>query len=90
MPLWPRMCTAVHNAASTLISSTAPPRCTQGLGGPSQQWFVEEYGRQGVSLDRMLMWEATPHNMTELLGVVPPHLLAGYQVRGPCTAPAAT
>ena len=34
---------------------------TSGLGGASQQWFVEVYRERGIEFDRILAWEASKH-----------------------------
>jgi hypothetical protein len=50
-----------------------------GLGAPSQSWFTEAYTGHGLTFDRMIMWEATFHNHTELFKNVPLEYMHKYQ-----------
>jgi hypothetical protein len=52
---------------------------SQGFGGPSQSFLVEAYKRRGIVFDRILLWEATPHNGTAVFDQVPRELHAAYQ-----------
>ena len=38
----------------------------EGIGGASQQWFVEEYLKRGIDFDRIFGWEVTKHTPEEI------------------------
>lgn len=50
-----------------------------GSGGPSQSWFYEKYQKHGIELDRMLLWEATPHPGDDIFKELPPSIWHKYQ-----------
>jgi hypothetical protein len=41
----------------------------KGLGGASQQWFIETYKARGIEFDRILAWEATLTPPSEIFDV---------------------
>lgn len=41
----------------------------KGLGGASQQWFIETYRARGIEFDRILAWEAKPTPVEEIFDV---------------------
>ena len=50
-----------------------------GAGGPSQSWFYITYRRNGLELDRLLLWEARPTPAEEIFSGLPNHLWHKYQ-----------
>lgn len=44
---------------------------SQGIGGSSQDWFINAYGKLGIKFDRILAWEATPANDDEIFKAMP-------------------
>jgi hypothetical protein len=70
-------------------AGACPPRCflfdmgaslyTKGGGGPSQSFLIDAYKLRGITFDRMLLWEATPHEPSAVFASVPRSLHASYQ-----------
>jgi hypothetical protein len=52
----------------------------QGIGGASQQYFVDSYKSLGITFDRMLLWEATRMDPNTIFNELPKELFAAYQV----------
>ena len=44
------------------------------VGGSSQPWFLEEYGKRGLPFDRVFAWEAEVFEPQRLFNM-PPHAL---------------
>ena len=51
----------------------------QGLGVAQQPFLIDSYMRNGISFDRMLLWEAKQMNGNQIFAKVPRELLAKYQ-----------
>lgn len=52
-----------------------------GAGGPSQSWFDQSYREHGITLDRMLLWEAAPTSPDKIFSSLPKSIWHKYQVR---------
>jgi hypothetical protein len=58
-----------------------------GLGGPSQSFLIDAYKRRGITFDRIMLWEATPHTPADIYDKVPRSLHEAYQYMNiPCSA----
>lgn len=50
-----------------------------GLGGASQEWFIDSYAQNNLRPSRMFLWEAKPHPASDAYKDVPSDLLFAYQ-----------
>ena len=51
---------------------------TSGIGGASQQWFVDMYESKGIQFDGVYAWEASPHPPKEVWELIPGRLKPVY------------
>ena len=56
----------------------------KGWGGASQKVMLDGYKKNGITFDRILLWEAGTVHPTELFGELPPELFHSYQVSRLC------
>jgi hypothetical protein len=57
-----------------------------GLGGPSQSFLIDAYKRRGITFDRIMLWEATPHTPEDIYDKVPRSMHVAYQYMNiPCS-----
>ncbi len=55
-----------HLTAKYYLFDLGASTYTQGLGGASQKWFVDEYRSRGIEFDRILCWEGTQVKPTSI------------------------
>jgi hypothetical protein len=46
-----------------------------GVGGSSQEWFVDEFSKRNMEFDDVFAWEATKHDDAEIFKDMPPSML---------------
>lgn len=61
----------LHDARKAFFFDLGASLYAEGMGGASQEWFVETYLKRGVHFDRILAWEATPHAPLDIYDSVP-------------------
>lgn len=69
-----------RRAHQAIVVDLGASEFAKGEGGPSQEYFYNQLKRRGIDVDRMLLWELSPHSMKELLADVPEDLFHAYQV----------
>jgi hypothetical protein len=68
-----------HGPPKAFLFDMGASTYAAGLGGPSQSFLIDAYKQRGISFDRILLWEATPHVPNDIYDKVPRSLHKSYQ-----------
>jgi hypothetical protein len=79
LPMFAHEVVHSHNKISTspyrrYLFDVGASLYSSGLGGASQEWFVNTYRLHGLDFDRILAWEAQPLRPEDIFSEVPPEI----------------